>query len=43
MTVKLNKTGRKLLKRSKTKRLKITVRVRVGRTILRAKTITIRR
>ena len=43
MTIKLHETGRKLLKKSKTKRLKITVRVRVGRTILRTKTMTIRR
>ncbi len=38
MTIKLNKQGRKLLRRSKTKRLKVTVRVRVGKTILRTKT-----
>ncbi len=43
LTIKLSKAGRKLLKKSKTKRLKITVRVRVGKTILRTKTITIRR
>jgi len=43
MTIKLNKQGRKLLRRSKTKRLKVTVRVRVGETILRTKTVTIRR
>jgi secreted trypsin-like serine protease len=43
MTVKLNKAGRKLVARSKTKRLKVKVRVRVGRTVLRSKTLTIRR
>ena len=43
MTVKLNKRGRKLLKGSKTKRLKVRVRIRVGKQILRSKTLTIRR
>ena len=43
MTVKLNKRGRKLLKGSKTKRLKVRVRIRVGKQILRTKTLTIRR
>jgi secreted trypsin-like serine protease len=43
MTIKLNKTGRKLLKRSKSKRLKVRVRVRVGSAVLRTKTLTIRR
>jgi hypothetical protein len=43
MTVKLNQRGRKLLKGSRTKRLKVRVRVRVGKEILRSKTLTIRR
>jgi trypsin len=43
MTIKLNKTGRKLLKRSKTKRLKVRVQVRVGKQLLRSKTLTIQR
>jgi secreted trypsin-like serine protease len=43
MTVKLNKAGRKLVARSKTKRLKVRVRIRVGKQILRSKTLTIRR
>ncbi|MEO8688045.1 MAG: trypsin-like serine protease [Solirubrobacteraceae bacterium] len=43
MTVKLTKAGRKLLKRSRTKRLKVRVRIRVGKQILRSKTLTIRR
>ncbi len=43
MTVKLTKAGRKLLKRSSTKRLKVRVRIRVGKQILRSKTLTIRR
>jgi secreted trypsin-like serine protease len=43
MTVKLNQRGRKLLKGSKTKRLKVRVRIRVGKEILRSKTLTIRR
>ena len=42
--VKLTPTGRRILYRaSSTKRLKVTVRVRVGRQILRSKTLTIRR
>lgn len=43
MTVKLTKAGRKLLKRSPTNRLKVRVRIRVGKQILRSKTLTIRR
>jgi hypothetical protein len=43
MTVKLNKRGRRLLRRSKTKRLKVRVQVRVGKQVLRSKTMTIRR
>jgi secreted trypsin-like serine protease len=43
MTVRLTPTGKKLLKRSSTKRLKVKVRVRVGGTVLRSKTLTIRR
>jgi hypothetical protein len=43
ISVKLTPTGKRLLKRAKTKRLKVKVRVRVGRTVLRSKTLTIRR
>jgi secreted trypsin-like serine protease len=43
LTIKLSKAGRKLLKKSKTKRLKVKIRVRVGKQILRTKTVTIRR
>jgi hypothetical protein len=43
VSVKLNKTGRKLLRRAKTKRLRVKVRVRVGRQILRTSSLTIRR
>jgi hypothetical protein len=41
--VKLTPTGRRRLKGSSTKRLKVRVRVRVGSQILRSKTLTIRR
>jgi Trypsin len=41
--VKLTKAGRRLLRRSSTKHLKVRVRVRVGKTILRTRTLTIRR
>jgi Trypsin len=41
--VKLLRSGRRALSRSATHRLKIRVRVRVGRTILRTKRLTIRR
>ena len=41
--VKLTRSGRRVLSRSSTHRLKIRVRVRVGRTILRTKRLTIRR
>jgi hypothetical protein len=41
--VKLTTTGRRLLRGSATKRLKVRVRVRVGRRALRSKTLTIRR
>jgi secreted trypsin-like serine protease len=41
--VKLTPTGRRRLKGSATKRLKVRVRVRVGSQILRSKTLTIRR
>ena len=40
--VKLMRSGRRALSRSSTHRLKIRVRVRVGRTILRTKRLTIR-
>ena len=43
VTVKLNKTGRRLLKRAKSKRLKVRIRVRVGSRTLRTSTLTIRR
>jgi hypothetical protein len=41
--VKLMRSGRRALSRSSTHRLKIRVRVRVGRTILRTKRLTLRR
>jgi hypothetical protein len=41
--VKLTSTGRRLLRRSATKRLKVRVRVRVERRQLRSKTLTLRR
>jgi hypothetical protein len=41
--VKLTPQGRRLLRRAETRRLKIRVRVRVGREILRTKRLTIRR
>ncbi len=43
MTVRLTSTGRRMLRRSSTGRMRVRVRVRVRRTILRSKTITIRR
>ena len=43
ISVKLTPTGRRLLARSATKRLKLRVRVRVGRSVLRSKTLTVRR
>jgi hypothetical protein len=43
VTVKLNKTGKRLLRRAKSKRLKVRVRVKVGSRTLRTSTITIRR
>ena len=43
VTVKLSKAGRKLLRRSKSKRLKVTVRVRVKRHVLQTRNLTIRR
>jgi hypothetical protein len=43
VTVKLSKAGRKLLRRSKSKRLKVTVRVRVKRQLLQTRKLTIRR
>jgi secreted trypsin-like serine protease len=43
VTVKLNKTGRRLLKRAKSQRLKVRIRVRVGSRTLRTSTLTIRR
>jgi secreted trypsin-like serine protease len=43
VTVKLTRTGRRLLRRAESKRLKVRVRVRVGRRVLRTKTVTIRR
>jgi hypothetical protein len=41
--VKLTPQGRRMLRRAETKRLKIRVRVRVGREVLRTKRLTIRR
>jgi hypothetical protein len=43
VSVKLMRRGRRALSRSSTHRLKVRVRVRVGRTILRTKRLTIRR
>ena len=43
VTVKLSKAGRKLLRQSKSKRLKVTVRVRVKRHVLQTRKLTIRR
>ena len=43
VTVKLSKAGRKLLRRSKSKRLQVTVRVRVKRQVLQTRRLTIRR
>ena len=43
ISVKLKPTGRRLLARSASKRLKVRVRVRVGRSVLRSKTLTVRR
>ena len=43
ISVKLTPTGRRMLARSATKRLKLRVRVRVGRSVLRSKTLTVRR
>jgi secreted trypsin-like serine protease len=43
VTVKLSQAGRKLLRRSKSKRLKVSVRVRVKRQVLQTRTLTIRR
>jgi secreted trypsin-like serine protease len=43
VTVKLSKAGRKLLRRSKSKRLKVTMRVRVKRQVLQTRKLTIRR
>jgi hypothetical protein len=41
--VKLTPTGRRLLRRAASGRLRVRVRVRVGRRVLRTKTLTIRR
>jgi hypothetical protein len=41
--VKLTPSGARLLQRSKSGRLKVKLRVRVGRRVLRSKTVTIRR
>ena len=43
ISVKLTPTGRRLLARSASRRLKVRVRVRVGRSVLRSKTLTVRR
>jgi secreted trypsin-like serine protease len=43
VTVKLSKAGRRLLRQSKSKRLKVTVRVRVKRQVLQTRKLTIRR
>jgi hypothetical protein len=43
VAVKLTKTGNRLLRRSKSKRLKVRLQVRVKRQVLRSKTLTLRR
>jgi hypothetical protein len=43
VSVKLNKTGKKLLRRSKSKRLKVRVQVRVKCQVLRSKALTLQR
>jgi hypothetical protein len=43
VSIKLNKAGRRLLSKSATGRLRVRVRVRVGRRVLRSKELTIRR
>ena len=43
VSVRLSKAGRRLLRMSSTRRLRVKVRVRVGRRVLRRKQITIRR
>ena len=43
VSVKLTKTGRRLLRKSSSKRLRVKIRVRVGRRVLRTKQLTIRR
>jgi secreted trypsin-like serine protease len=43
VTVKLSKAGRRLLSRSSTKRMKVRVRIRVKRTVLRRRTLTLTR
>jgi secreted trypsin-like serine protease len=43
VTVKLSKAGRRLLRRSKSKKLKVSVRVRVKHQVLQTRKLTIRR
>ena len=43
VSIKLFKAGRRLLSKSATGRLRVRVRVRVGRRVLRSKELTIRR
>ena len=43
VSVKLTTTGRRLLRRSESKRLRVKVQVRVGRRVLRSKGLTLRR
>jgi hypothetical protein len=43
LLVKLTPSGRRLLARSQTRRLKFKLRVRVGRQVLRSKNVTVRR
>jgi secreted trypsin-like serine protease len=43
VSVKLTKTGRRLLRTSSSRRLRVKIRVRVGRRVLRTKQLTIRR
>jgi secreted trypsin-like serine protease len=43
VSIKLTRSGRRLLRKSSTKRLKVRVQVRVGRRVLRSKQLTIQR
>jgi hypothetical protein len=43
VSVKLNRAGKKLLRKSRSRRLKVKLQVRVKRQVLRSKTLTLRR